>query len=1760
MWPLRDPIKDEILRCGGKIANDRGPNTFKVGPYYVYVNSVPEDCFYYLMKLDTDWMWDNVGDFSIDDMARIVSESVDPRKKKKKTIPKGMILQRSIYAFTDDEEDNEEQMLFGENVPVRRPTERKKKQEKGKLKTLDAIFGEEYVPPPKGTKTLRQIFGDEVAPIDRGKYFVEEETEPERGKEPEKRVSDKDFTLDEFKVVIEMIGVNSKDSFIKFASQFGEWIRNNTYGMSGVRTLYDDSLYYDVNTLLKTLIKYYFGLRDLSDDEINEKYSFRRFKIGDEIVSGSYREQYETKISNFSSLLFDIASNGWDLGEALSEWEIVEKHREGEKEPKRYNPEAYYINVLDAIEGLPKSRKVSVQMARRGRVWMTVEDIEHDLANGSLDPEDIISIDESDFQSEKQYYSKYKEKKMEEPKKPTVADEVAEKTWDSIWDRSETPDLFDTDEGDYVFERSKETYQIIKVEREGRVPAMYVYHLKHAYPNDDRVGFERVKGGKDLQRYFKVLPQDVIDYLGNNLVDFVNGGNRKELWELTMDEFVGLLREYNEGAYNLSDEQIMNIGKTLRDSGLKAYEYSPSLTTDSDFYYIRKRVVEKALKEGKPVPSEVLKDYPDLAEEYEKKEPEEKLIGGYKAGDVEFGMYVKSDWVPPVEEKKDKDEGTCFKYVAKGDEVPGLDAKISEVLDLNFVDVRKHSNYKLLKKEGKYRCIIGIYLLDSLFPVDPPYMETYFENPPTMEEIKEEVVRAYEDILYNMDTGEEEYDEDVYNHIKRLLGKSEDMGEWGDKKRAVLEEIKKDVIEKEPENKIISVVPVRTKEGWKLKYVRPPEEGMEYVGAWEYSPFGGGTEHRIDDIFNTYLDAMKYADRRGFEVCRGLCDTEPIGDEDYCIFPIGSDAFIREPMPIYDWEDFGDSFSVMGRFGYGYFDKERHRIAYCKNGSPPNDIHDKHRVMAVQNDDGTWKLKYAFGGGDYVKSDEYDLRSGSFKPSDLVFDTYDDLIEYVVNHDGLLLCKEELVNGVYRCPAYETALKEKEKLIEDYRKNKFEPEKEEFEIGDRICVEMDGPKGKKSVMCGVVANKSNASGGYRYMIYDDEGRDHIVYDYKNRIYSWADYLAIKESEPEPTNEDIVKCAKSLVIEKFKEAGIPIDDIRVVGSRSYAETSDMPRRNSDVDVVVYLRHTDPNKKGTDVIKDVWNKLGLSIHTTHPWECYGVKIDLIPDFLPTMSPIEEELEPDINPEPEIPQGKRVDFNGGYAVEMPDLKKIYIHFDTIPSAEVRGFLKSRRWWWNRRDKVWQKFISDYAWNSVEDMIDRFYGGTGEAQEESGSPILPTVEEIPVAPSVQPSESSYNPNMGLEIWNYPLRPDQEEAVQKALSVNRGLVVAPTGAGKTIIFMDVLRRLEPHKVVILFPKIALLKQMEERFIRDHKIPPSAIGHYYSNEKDLNKPIVLTTYASAKQNPKMILGDADVVVFDEVHNILGDVAVQNIIGYLRDTDKRVYGFTATPPEGADVLYDFLPLVYESSFSNMREAGNISESMLYMVPLDMSEETKREYEKISEKIDKLKKALVKRLGYLPDFKDMNRMVKSARVKGDTKAIMLALINAYQDRIGILSNDVNKVVGVMEVANHLRRDVGYRGPIMLFTDRVDTLKRLCRELNSTAGIGCEYITGETKSKDRENILKRWAKGDFPILGSINVLAEGIDVPKAKAGIFVGNPGGPTKIVQKAGRLLRKTESGEPARIYMLYLKDTPEIKYVEKMSDKLDVAVDTLDVNV
>jgi superfamily II DNA or RNA helicase len=362
---------------------------------------------------------------------------------------------------------------------------------------------------------------------------------------------------------------------------------------------------------------------------------------------------------------------------------------------------------------------------------------------------------------------------------------------------------------------------------------------------------------------------------------------------------------------------------------------------------------------------------------------------------------------------------------------------------------------------------------------------------------------------------------------------------------------------------------------------------------------------------------------------------------------------------------------------------------------------------------------------------------------------------------------------------------------------------------------------------------------------------------------------------------------------------------------------------------------------------------------------------------------------------------------------------------------------------------------------------------------------------------------------------PHQQEAVEAWFRAGRrGVVVLPTGAGKTFVAVMAMARLARSALVVT-PTIDLLQQWYGVLRSAFDVPVGMIG---GGSYDLQQ-LTVTTYDSAYLHMERLGGRFALLVFDECHHLPGPTYAQ--AAEMSIAPFRL-GLTATPErdDGGEVRLDQLigPLVFRREITEL--AGRyLADYDTVTLRVHLSAEEREAYAREREIYRGFVQEEGIKLGGKAGWRRfLQQTCKSERGR---RAFL-----AYRAQRAIAQASEAKLRLLETLLHHHREE-----RVIVFTSDNETVYKISRRFLIPA------ITHQTKAKERYETLQRFSGGSLPYLVTSRVLNEGVDVPEASVGIVLSGSGSVREHVQRLGRILRRGE-GKRATLYEVVAEDTGE----------------------
>jgi len=366
---------------------------------------------------------------------------------------------------------------------------------------------------------------------------------------------------------------------------------------------------------------------------------------------------------------------------------------------------------------------------------------------------------------------------------------------------------------------------------------------------------------------------------------------------------------------------------------------------------------------------------------------------------------------------------------------------------------------------------------------------------------------------------------------------------------------------------------------------------------------------------------------------------------------------------------------------------------------------------------------------------------------------------------------------------------------------------------------------------------------------------------------------------------------------------------------------------------------------------------------------------------------------------------------------------------------------------------------------------------------------------------------------------PYQREALDAwAAARFRGVVVLPTGAGKTYVATMAIAGRQRSTLVIV-PTLDLLNQWYDILAAAFKRPVGIVGGGYYEPQD----VTVTTYDSAHLHMDRLGNKFGLVVFDECHHLPSPS--YQLAAHMSIAPFRL-GLTATPERNDGRGYEEVigPIVYRKDITELSgEYLAAYETERITVPL--SPEEREAYDAArSEYVDFIRSQNIRMSA--PD--GWSRFLYLSSRSDEGRSAFLA----YRRQRSLALAAPGKLDVLARLLHNHRHD-----RTIIFTEDNATVYAISRKFLLPS------ITHQTRVKERSAILGAFNAGEFTAVVTSKVLNEGVNVPEANVAIVLSGNSSVKEHVQRLGRILRKTPE-KHARLYELVAENTSE----QRVSDR------------
>lgn len=353
--------------------------------------------------------------------------------------------------------------------------------------------------------------------------------------------------------------------------------------------------------------------------------------------------------------------------------------------------------------------------------------------------------------------------------------------------------------------------------------------------------------------------------------------------------------------------------------------------------------------------------------------------------------------------------------------------------------------------------------------------------------------------------------------------------------------------------------------------------------------------------------------------------------------------------------------------------------------------------------------------------------------------------------------------------------------------------------------------------------------------------------------------------------------------------------------------------------------------------------------------------------------------------------------------------------------------------------------------------------------------------------------------------------------SADRGQLILPCGAGKTMVAMWIAQKMNAKRILVLVPSLSLLKQIKDEWIAagldlprmcvcsqadidtdsiayseseiDSNVTtdPFIISHFLNNN---DEHIIYSTYHSSDCLSAGILkarGEFDLIICDEAHKTAG-VKMKNSAFITVHDNKKI-------PAKKRLYMTATPRILKIGSERSNDCFCMDNSTIFGTEFfNMS---------FKEAIDK---------NILVDYQIVAIGVSSPEIKLEL------------DKRSMLSNEDN----ILQMAHNYALEKFMRQydakHAITFHSSVIKAKNFAKNHIELLGVNTYHVNGKQTATQRRALMDSFEQSDYAVMTNARCLTEGIDIPSIDVVYFCDPKNSKIDVIQAAGRALRRSSNGK------------------------------------
>lgn len=427
-------------------------------------------------------------------------------------------------------------------------------------------------------------------------------------------------------------------------------------------------------------------------------------------------------------------------------------------------------------------------------------------------------------------------------------------------------------------------------------------------------------------------------------------------------------------------------------------------------------------------------------------------------------------------------------------------------------------------------------------------------------------------------------------------------------------------------------------------------------------------------------------------------------------------------------------------------------------------------------------------------------------------------------------------------------------------------------------------------------------------------------------------------------------------------------------------------------------------------------------------------------------------------------------------------YFTFE-VPGAKYTPMFRARLWdgkirlYDQVRKTLYAGLYSYLAWFAEQNQYTLEVTGVESPEDIDLDRLVEYIESL----------SLRSRDQTIDVRDYQL-----DAIHTGLSMRRGVLVSPTGSGKSLIIYVICRWLvdQGKKVVVIVPTTSLVEQMYSDFadyssdnqwdVRDH-----CQKLYSGFSKVFASNILFTTWQSIYEQPKSWFNQFDVVIGDEAHQFKAK-SLTSVMEKMTDVRYRIGTTGSLDDKKLNKLVlegIFGPVVRVTSTKKLQDEGKLAKLKITALLLKYPDEIRKQCSKMEyhDEVD-----------FLVTNDKRNKFIRNLTLKCNGNTLLLF---QFVEKHGAVLHQ-------------------------MISEKIDPDRKLF------------FVHGGTDVDDREAIRHILSKeNDAIVVASFGVFSTGINIPSISNVIFASPSKSKIRNLQSIGRGLRLSEGKTHCNLYDL-----------------------------